>query len=200
MQFCPHSNITFDKVNKDILLILILVDSRWMQRLCCSMFKKKITVAFQLHKDFCDFGRYNCYKLIAVIAVWINHNLFFTIKNGDNGNDINTCQNCFVAAVCVVADLYLKSWCCFSFDCNYNIILYVHIIFGYGFMKHFYLLFNEFRFGIFWWFLVSHMNLEFMAPIFLPINIYVVRYLSDMIEFRLCWIFMGFIFILFYLL
>jgi hypothetical protein len=40
--------------------------------------------------------------------VWINHNLFFNIKNTDNGNGIDTCQNCFVTAVFAVADLYLK--------------------------------------------------------------------------------------------
>jgi hypothetical protein len=43
--------------------------------------------------------------LIAVIAVWINHNLFFNIKNG-----IGTCQNHFVAAIYAVADVYLKPW------------------------------------------------------------------------------------------
>jgi hypothetical protein len=36
--------------------------------------------------------------------------LFFNIKNGDNSNDIVTCQNCFVAAVYAVVDLYLKPW------------------------------------------------------------------------------------------
>ena len=37
--------------------------------------------ASRLRKDFYDFGRYMC---IAVVAVWINHNLFFNIENGDN--------------------------------------------------------------------------------------------------------------------
>jgi hypothetical protein len=46
--------------------------------------------------------------LIAVVAVSINHNLFFnSIKNGDNG--IGTFQNCFVVASFAVADLYLNA-------------------------------------------------------------------------------------------
>jgi hypothetical protein len=40
--------------------------------------------------------------------VWINHNLFFNIKNGNNGNGIDTCQNRFVASVFPIADLDLK--------------------------------------------------------------------------------------------
>jgi uncharacterized membrane-anchored protein len=38
--------------------------------------------------------------------------LFFNIKNGDNGNGISICQNCFVATVFAFADFYLKLvWC-----------------------------------------------------------------------------------------
>jgi hypothetical protein len=46
--------------------------------------------------------------LIAVVAVWINHNLFFNIKTVIHSNGIVTCKNRFVAAVFTVADLYLK--------------------------------------------------------------------------------------------
>jgi hypothetical protein len=48
--------------------------------------------------------------LIAVVAVWINHNLFFNIKTVIHSNGIVTCKNRFVAAVFAVADLYLKPW------------------------------------------------------------------------------------------
>jgi hypothetical protein len=41
--------------------------------------------------------------------VSINDDLFFNIKNGDNGNGIGTCQNCFVVASFAVADLYLNA-------------------------------------------------------------------------------------------
>jgi hypothetical protein len=44
--------------------------------------------------------------LITAVAVWINHNLFFYIKKGNNGNGIDTCRNCFVAVVFTVAPLF----------------------------------------------------------------------------------------------
>jgi hypothetical protein len=36
--------------------------------------------------------------------------LFFNLKNDDNGNGFDTYQNCFVATVFAIADLYLKPW------------------------------------------------------------------------------------------
>jgi hypothetical protein len=34
--------------------------------------------------------------------VWINHNLFFNIKNDDNDNGIGTCQNCLATKNCFI--------------------------------------------------------------------------------------------------
>jgi hypothetical protein len=69
-------------------------------------------VAFGYVKVFVISVGTDVIMLIVIVAVWINHNLFFNIKNSYNSNGIATFQN-FVAAVFTVADLYLKpctSW------------------------------------------------------------------------------------------
>lgn len=46
--------------------------------------------------------------LIAVVAVWVYHNLFFNTKMGNNGISIGICQYHFVVVVFVVTDRFLK--------------------------------------------------------------------------------------------
>lgn len=46
--------------------------------------------------------------MIAVVAVWINYNLFFNIKAGNNGIGIGICGYRFTAAVFAVAYGFLK--------------------------------------------------------------------------------------------
>lgn len=44
-------------------------------------------------EDFHDFGLYRCAILIAIVATWINHNLFFNIENHNNCIGIRISEN-----------------------------------------------------------------------------------------------------------